>query len=348
MRGQRGIPIEQANAHRSEKNDMRKKVAIIGSNFAGLTAAVELKKRLGEDHDVLVLSKDERFLFMPSLIWLPFGLRSPEDVTFPLAPIYKSKGIDFKVAKVDKIDLQNQKLFSTDGVVDFDYLVIATGPTNNFSAIPGFGPHEGYTQSIFGLSDALKAKESLEQFWKNPGPVVIGAVQGAGCFGAAYEFLLNFNYQLKKRNLRDKISVTYVTAEPYLGHFGIGGFGNGRAMIEKFFEHENIHGIPNVAVKEVKPMPCSLRRSWVFRRFATVRKSLILPDLSRFWIPIKLRNIPMSTRLASASHLHRPKKPQFPAEFRKPGTSPKKWQRSSLTISPRRFRAPLSFSFPPA
>ena len=232
---------------------MRKRIVVIGSNFAGLTAAVELKKKLGAEHDLVVLSKDDKFLFMPSLIWLPFGLRSADEVTFPLAPIYKEKDIDFKVSSVSKIDLQNRTVTHSTGSETFDYLVIATGPTNNFSAVPGLGPHEGYTQSIFGLSDALKAKESLDRFWDNPGPVVIGAVQGAGCFGAAYEFLLNFNHQLKKRKIRDKVPLTYVTAEPYLGHFGIGGFGNGRAMVEMFFKHEKIESVANVAVKEIKP-----------------------------------------------------------------------------------------------
>lgn len=237
---------------------MKKKIVIVGSNFAGLTAAVELKKKLGDAHDVLVISKDEKFLFMPSLIWLPFGLRSAEDITFPIAPIYRDKKIEFKLASVSKIDLTQQTVKHSRGVDTYDYLVIATGPTNNFSAVPGLGPYNGYTQSIFGLADALKAKEALEEFWKNPGPVVIGAVQGAGCFGAAYEFLLNFNYQIKKRGLRDQVPVRYVTAEPYLGHFGIGGFGNGRKMVEMFFSHERIQSVVNVAVREVTPGRLSL------------------------------------------------------------------------------------------
>lgn len=242
----------QSVASTSTSTSTRKKILILGSNFAGLTAAVELKKKLGDAHDITVVARDEDFLFMPSLIWLPFGKREKKDITFPLAPIYKDKQIDFKIARATRIDPRAQSVDTDEGQLAYDYLVIATGPVNNWSAVPGLGPVEGHTHSIFGLADAEKTKVTLDEFWQNPGPVVIGAVQGAGCFGAAYEFLLNFNHQLKKRGLREKVSLTYVTAEPFLGHFGIGGFGMGQKMVEMFFKKEGIQAITNVAVKEVR------------------------------------------------------------------------------------------------
>lgn len=232
---------------------MRKKIVVVGSSFAGLTAAVELRKKLGTDHEIKVISKDDKFVFMPSLIWLPFGLREESDVTFPVAPILENKGIGLGIAQVTRIDLDNRMITHSAGTDSYDYLVIATGPVNNFAAVPGLGPYEGFTQSIFGLQNALMTRDALEPFWDSPGPVVVGAVQGASCFGAAYEFLLNFDHQLKKRGLRDRVSLTYLTPEPYLGHFGIGGFGNGRAMVEGFFKHEGIEAVVNTSVREIKP-----------------------------------------------------------------------------------------------
>lgn len=229
-----------------------KRVVIVGSNFAGYTAALELKKHLGKEAEIVVLSKSSDFVFMPSLIWLPFGLRKREDVTFPLAPIYQDKGVAFQKTVVTRLDLEDRQVVHEHGTLSYDYLVLATGPTNNWSAVKGLGPYGGHTQSIFGIEDAERAAAAFDRFLENPGPVVIGGVQGASCFGAAYEFLFNFAYQMKKRGLKDRVSVTYLTAEPYLAHFGIGGFGNGTKMTEFFFQHEGITAVTNAAVNEIR------------------------------------------------------------------------------------------------
>src|ERR1700737_3868128 len=123
----------------------------------------------------------------------------------------------------------------------------------NWAAVPGLGPNEGHTQSIFGIEDAERTAVAFQAFLKTPGPVVIGGVQGASCFGAAYEFFFNFSYQMKKHGLKDRVPIFYLTAEPYLAHFGIGGFGNGTKLTEMFFKHEGITGVTNAAVKEVRP-----------------------------------------------------------------------------------------------
>ncbi|MCP9965732.1 hypothetical protein LUX57_11845 [Actinomadura madurae] len=63
---------------------MRKKVLVLGGNFGGLTAALAVKRALAGDVDVTVISASDRFLFNPSLIWVPFGKRTEHDITFPL------------------------------------------------------------------------------------------------------------------------------------------------------------------------------------------------------------------------------------------------------------------------
>jgi sulfide:quinone oxidoreductase len=232
---------------------MGKRIVVVGSNFAGYTAALELKKHLKDEHDIVVLSKWADFVFMPSLIWLPFGKRKRADVTFPLKPVFDERGITFVQTTVTQLDLDNRRVVHAAGEERYDYLVLATGPVNNWAAVPGLGPYEGHTQSIFGIDDAERAAVAFEKFLTAPGPVVVGAVQGASCFGAAYEFLFNFSYQMKKHHLKDKVQLTYLTPEPYLAHFGLGGFGNGTKMTEMFFKHENITAVTNAAVKEVRP-----------------------------------------------------------------------------------------------
>jgi sulfide:quinone oxidoreductase len=72
---------------------MGKRVVVLGSNFASLTAAITLKEKLGKEIDVTVISASDKFIFMPSLIWVPFGLRETEDFTFPVGPVLEKAGV---------------------------------------------------------------------------------------------------------------------------------------------------------------------------------------------------------------------------------------------------------------
>ncbi|MEZ5339656.1 MAG: FAD-dependent oxidoreductase [bacterium] len=232
---------------------MQKRIVIIGSNFAGYTAAMKLQEELKGEHAITVISKSPDFLFMPSLIWVPFGLREREQITIPLEPLYEKKGIRFVLETVDRIDLAQRTVHTEKGFYGYDYLVIATGPELAYDAIPGLGPIDGYTQSIFSWEHAERTQQAFEELLRDPGPVVIGAVQGASCFGAAYEFLFNTAHQLKKHKLLDKAPLTYVTAEPFLAHFGIGGFGNGTKMTDWFFRNLHITAELDAEFQEITP-----------------------------------------------------------------------------------------------
>jgi sulfide:quinone oxidoreductase len=227
-----------------------KRVLVIGGNFGGLTAALELKYELGEDADITVVSASDRFLFNPSLIWLPFGKRSAGEISFPLEPVFAGHGIGFAHAEATAIDPATRTVSTTSGSHTYDYLIIATGYRNNFGIVPGLGP-DGYAQTITTLADAERAGAAWRKFLDEPGPVVIGATQGASCFGAAYEFLFNSSHQLRKAKLHDKVSLTFVTAEPFAGHFGIGGLPGGEKLLTMFFKKEGITARTGVAFEEV-------------------------------------------------------------------------------------------------
>src|SRR6266516_1665290 len=228
----------------------RKKVLVLGGNFGGLTAALAVNHELHGDVDVRVVSASDRFLFNPSLIWLPFGKRRPADITFPLAPTFGAHGIDFVHAEATALDLDGGKVTTTGGVYDYDYLVIATGYRNNFGVVPGLGP-DGNAYTITTLEDAIKAGEGRQRFLENPGDIVVGATQGAGCFGAAYEYLFNVSYRLRKAGLKKQVKLTYVSAEPFLGHFGIGGLPHGESLLSMFLKKERITPVMSTAMDHV-------------------------------------------------------------------------------------------------
>jgi sulfide:quinone oxidoreductase len=234
------------------------KVLVLGSNFAGLTAALAVKHDLQDDVDVTVISKDDRFIFNPSFIWIPFGKRNPADITFPVAPTFETHGVNFIHAEATRIDPQHQQVQTTNGSYGFDYLVVATGYREDFTGIPGAGPG-GPAHAITSLPGALAAADGWKQLLADPGPVVVAAAQGTGCFGAAYEFVFNLAYQLHKHGLRKRAPITYVTAEPFLGHFGIGGLPGGERLLGMFLNHTGIQAILDTAIAEV--VPGELRRA---------------------------------------------------------------------------------------
>ncbi|MEU8344808.1 FAD-dependent oxidoreductase [Spirillospora sp. NPDC048832] len=231
---------------------MRKKVLVLGGNFGGLTAALSVKHALDGDVDVTVVSASDRFLFNPSLIWVPFGKRSEDDITFPLAPTFEMHGVEFVHAEAKAIAPIAKRVDTTAGPYDYDYLVIATGYRNDMAVVPGLEPANG-VHTITTLPDAEQAGQAWRRFLDAPGPVVIGATQGTGCFGAAYEFLFNTAYQLKKAGLKKRVPLTYVTAEPFLGHFGIGGLPGGERLLKLFCKKEGIQVITGTALTEASP-----------------------------------------------------------------------------------------------
>jgi NADH dehydrogenase FAD-containing subunit len=230
----------------------RKKVLVLGGNFGGLTAALAVKHELGADVDVRVVSASDRFLFNPSLIWLPFGKRSPSDITFPLEPTFDDHDVDFVHAEATALDLGAKKVTTSAGDYDYDYdyLVIATGYRNNFDAVEGLGPG-GNAYTITTLEDAIHAGEGWRRFLGDPGDIVIGAAEGAGCFGAAYEYLFNVAHQLRKAGLKRRVNLTYVTPEPELGHFGIGGLPHGEQLLGMFMRKERIASVIDTAIDHV-------------------------------------------------------------------------------------------------
>ena len=227
-----------------------KRVLVIGGNFGGLTAALELKYELGEDVEVTVVSASDRFLFNPSLIWLPFGKRNAADITFALEPTFDAHQIEFVHAEATAIDPAARTVTTTSHSYGYDYLVIATGFRNKFDIVPGLGP-DGYAQTITTLGDAERAGTAWRKFLDDPGPVVVGATQGASCFGAAYEFLFNTAHQLRKAKLAKQVPLTFVTAEPFVGHFGIGGLPGGEKLLNMFLKKEGITARAAVAFEEV-------------------------------------------------------------------------------------------------
>jgi sulfide:quinone oxidoreductase len=82
--------------------------------------------------------------------------------------------------------------------------------------------------------------------------VVIGAMPSASCFGPAYEFSFIVNTDLRRRKLRNKVPITFVTSEPYVGHMGLGGVGDSKSMLESEFRNNDIKWITSAKVTKIE------------------------------------------------------------------------------------------------
>jgi sulfide:quinone oxidoreductase len=227
------------------------KIVVLGAGIGGISMAYELRSMLGRSAEIMVVSDSEWFQFVPSNPWVALNWRKPGDVKIHLPEVLAKFGIGFDAAGAKRVRPDESSIELADGRrLAYDYLVIATGPALAFDEIEGLGP-QANSISICHVDHAAKAAERWEKFCEAPGPMVIGAVQGASCFGPAYEFALMVNTDLRKRKIRDRVPITFVTAEPYIGHLGLGGVGDTKGLLESVLRDRDIRWVTNAKVDRV-------------------------------------------------------------------------------------------------
>jgi sulfide:quinone oxidoreductase len=227
-------------------------IVILGAGTGGMPCAYELREALSGAHDITVVNERADFQFVPSNPWVAVGWRKAEQISFDIRSHLDRKGIGFIAQRVDTIDAEHNRLTLANGdTVDYDYLVITTGPRLAFDEVEGAGP-AGFTQSVCTLEHALKSRTDFERLVADPGPVIVGALQGASCFGPAYEYAFILNTELKRRKLRDRVPMTFVTSEPYIGHLGLAGVGDSKGLLESMLREEQIRWITNARTTRVE------------------------------------------------------------------------------------------------
>ena len=219
------------------------KVVVIGAGISGHTAVAFLKKKLGKKHEVVMVSPNSYYQWVPSNIWVGIGQMTVDQVRFKLEKVYKKWGVIYKQAKAVSINPEGDNEINKGFVtieyvvgdkqgqqekVDYDYLVNATGPKLNFEATPGLGPN-GHTVSVCAYDHAAHAWEELQKSLAlmeqgKHQTFLIGTGHAmATCQGAAFEYALNVAFEVKKRKLEHLADIIWITNEYELGDFGMGG-----------------------------------------------------------------------------------------------------------------------------
>ncbi len=257
------------------------RVVILGAGISGHTAALYLRRLLSKEHEVLVVSPNSKWNWIPSNIWVGVGRMSAKSVTFPLAPVYRRKGITFEQAKAVAIRPEGDE---TDGRptvevvytsaerqgetarISYDYLINATGPKLNFAATPGLGP-DGNSLSVCTPGHAEQAASALTEVIArlragHRQRLVIGVGHGAcTCEGAAFEYTFNVEHELRSRGLRDLAEVVYLSNEYELGDFGVGGMSfkqqgfitTSQTWTESLFRERGVRAILRAHVERIEP-----------------------------------------------------------------------------------------------
>jgi sulfide:quinone oxidoreductase len=219
-------------------------IVVLGAGVSGHTAALHLKRLIGKENTVTVVSPNANWNWIPSNIWVGVGEMAKKDVIFPLEPVYQRKKITFRQARalaihpegdgsdsrgyVD-VEYTGQGKAGQADTVRYDYLINATGPRLKFEATPGLGPDVGNTVSVCTADHATHAAESLKSCIGrmkagHEQTLVVGMGHGTcTCEGAAFEYVFNVDHELRAAGVRDKARLIYLTNEAHLGDFGVDG-----------------------------------------------------------------------------------------------------------------------------
>ncbi len=257
------------------------RLVVLGAGIAGQTAALHARRKLGRDHEVVVVSPNSRWNWIPSNIWVGVGVMRPEQVTFPLQPVYEKTGITFVQAKAVSVhpegrsgspgpyvtvEQTEQGRAGETEMVPYDYLINATGPKLNFGATKGLGPSAN-SLSVCTYDHAAHASKALDEAVERmrkgeKQTLLVGTGHGnCTCQGAAFEYIFNVEFELRRRGVREKARIVWLSNEHELGDFGMGGMfirrggyvTHSRVFTESLFTERGIEWVTRAHVQEVAP-----------------------------------------------------------------------------------------------
>ncbi len=224
---------------------MGKTILILGGGIGGVVAASLLRKRLSHEHRVVLVERESRHLFAPSLLWLMVGRRTEERISRPLAHLAK-RGIELVHGEVERINPKTRSARVGGQEIAADYMVVALGAELAPETIPGLAEagHNFYTLAGAQSLDAARARLTQGHL------VVLVSGMPFKCPAAPYEGAMLLADDLRRRGVRERVTVDLYTPEP--GPMPVAG-PQVSAQVRQMVEAKGIRYHPEHAVAKVDP-----------------------------------------------------------------------------------------------
>src|SRR3989338_1107521 len=222
-----------------------KQILILGGGIGGLVAANRLRKKLGKEHKIILIDKNDKHVYAPSFLWVMEGKRNVEKIQKSLERL-KRKGIVFVNEKVVKIETEKNIVKTNKNNFNYDYLIISLGAELVPENIKGIS-QAGY--NLYQIEEVERLREDLKEFKGGKVAVVISSLPFK-CPAAPYEAAFLLDEYFSKKRIRGKTEINIFTPETL--PMPSAGPENGK-IIKSILESRNISFNPEVQLISVNP-----------------------------------------------------------------------------------------------
>ena len=220
------------------------KVLILGGGFGGVVAAEHLADRLGDEHQITLVSRSRQFIFYPALVRLAFEKCSAKDVSFDLRHTMLNRRVNFVEAEVAHIDTFEKKVTIAHGEVEgklpYDYLIFALGRRLATEKILGFYEHAHH---LLNVDKAIKFGKTVNEL--KEGRAILGQCFGARLPVPVYEAAFALGRHLEKKGLRDHVRITVVSPDTIESDLGDA---DGAFAVRRALAHHDIELLENFRI----------------------------------------------------------------------------------------------------
>jgi sulfide:quinone oxidoreductase len=219
------------------------RILVLGGGVGGLVVANDLRKHLPARHEIVLVSREETFLFAPSLLWLLVGARRPEQISRPLRRLVR-RGVTVTIGEIERIDAARREVLVAGRTLSADHIVIALGAAATSAGIPGLadGGHD-----LYSLVGAVAFRDGLAAI-KQGRIAILTAAPAYRCPAAPYEAAMLVEAACRARRVREHVQIDMFTAEP--GPMGVAG-PQVSAAVREAVEGKGIHYHPEHQVMRV-------------------------------------------------------------------------------------------------
>ena len=186
----------------------RKKIVILGGGCGGVVAATHLGRKLGADHDVILVDRRAEHIFMPAFLFIMLGERQPRDISRSLRLLEK-RNIRIIQSEILGIDPARREVALEREKINYDYLIVSLGLQTRPDLVPGFAES---SQHPWEMESAVCLRDTLAAF--RGGRIVVGVPLGPyRCPPAPYEAQWMLDGYFRQKGIRERVTIEYFTRE---------------------------------------------------------------------------------------------------------------------------------------